>query len=105
MLIQFIIQLVLISLATAAISYTFSKSLLFEVVREHIALDIPRFTHLIKCPYCVSHWVALGLVLLGNLIFPFDSWFIFGLVVSWFAVVAISAIVIGWIHKSFEFMV
>lgn len=73
-----IIQFVMVTLATAAVSYTFTKSTLFEELRWKVQyykspVDGQRvrketkLAQFVGCPYCVSHWVALFFVLLVDL--------------------------------------
>ena len=80
-------ELILVALAVSAISITITKAGIFEKFR---ALFKNKWLgKLMECTYCMSHWVALALVLL---VYPIGVWSI----VNIFAVVAISA-VISWV--------
>lgn len=50
-------DVVLVSLAVSAISMTVTQSVLFSKIRETLNLRV------LKCSYCLSHWVAFILVL------------------------------------------
>lgn len=89
-------DLILIALATAAISVTISKTYLTDSLREWL-WSKPKLTvwaHLADCPYCISHWVALVAV---GISYHFNS--LYGYTMQVFAVIAVSAIVIGLIMK------
>lgn len=53
-----------LSLATAAVSVTITRSSLTAPWSKRWR-HIPQFGELINCPYCMSHWVALGMSLMA----------------------------------------
>lgn len=52
-------ELIILALAVSSISYTITKSVLFAPIRNKLNWRI------LKCCYCLSHWVALGLILIS----------------------------------------
>lgn len=79
-MIQFVFNLVLIGLATGSLSMTLSRSSLFKAPRDWLNEHLPLAGKLASCGYCLSHWIALGLMLLGqvgtgNLLTAFLCWF------------------------------
>lgn len=83
------------ALATAALSITVTKSSLFLPFRR--LLGDPQgnwFAKLFNCPYCMSHWIAIGF--LGMFIFMFPA--LTMLVVDVFVVIAIAAVGCGVIR-------
>lgn len=50
-------QLVWLSVATASISFTITKTQTFDFIRDRLPNGIPY--ELSTCPYCMSHWVAM----------------------------------------------
>lgn len=87
-----VLRIAVLALATSAISVTVTLSTLFGPFRAWVPGEFLR--ELVRCPYCFSHWVAFGLLLLHRPVnytgarFWLVSWF-----VEWFAVVAVAAII------------
>lgn len=54
-----------LALACASISFTLTKTPIFDFVRVRLKKH-PLLFELWQCPYCMGHWVALGLVLVIN---------------------------------------
>lgn len=57
------IDLFILGLAVAAMSVTLSMSSACRGLREWMARRHQRLGKLFHCPYCLSHWLALGCVL------------------------------------------
>lgn len=91
-------QVVVLALATAAISTTISKGRIFVSARKWIIERNEWLGKLVSCSYCASHWVALVFVAIYRPIL-IQQWFIVDFFVSVFSVVAISAIISGAIIK------
>lgn len=86
---EFIKQVVILSLAVASISFTFSETSLFTGIREWVKNWNPWLGKLINCGYCMGHWAAFGLVAIYQ---PrlFEQWwlldyFLTALVIAWLA--------------------
>lgn len=58
-----LMAVVMLSVATAAISMTLTKAAVFKPMRKWLAARSKWLGKLFSCPYCASHWVATGLVL------------------------------------------
>lgn len=104
-----IINFVVLSLAAAAISYTVTKSTLFEGFRWWIQDGYQKedfFVKLSTCPYCLGHWISLLLVLLSSSQFidVGTAWYddVFDYAVSTFSVVAASTFVGAVIHRAYN---
>lgn len=95
-------QVVVLALATAAISTTISKGGIFASAREWIFERNEWLGKLVSCSYCTSHWVAMALVAFYRPVLV-QQWLIADLVISVFSVVAISAIISGLIIKLIPF--
>ena len=50
--------------ATAVVTLTISRSRIFRPLRTWVAERSDFLYDLLECPYCLSHWVALGLTLI-----------------------------------------
>ncbi len=59
-----IITVIALSLATSIISVTISRMAIFEGFRSWIIFKLPASQDFIQCFYCLSFWVAFGLVLI-----------------------------------------
>jgi hypothetical protein len=81
--------------AVAAISITISRSSFTNWLRDLLDKKIPIIGRLLSCPYCVSHWVAFG----------FSFWMFYPewplLLLSTFALVGASAVIIGVVMRLF----
>ncbi len=95
---QILFKIVMLSLATAAISLTISKARVFTSLRKQIGESNKWLGELISCTYCTSHWVAFALVAMCHPVIVSQK-FMVDLLVTTFVLVALSAIVIGAIMK------
>ena len=92
-------QIVILSLATAAISLTISKAKVTAPAREWLARRNKWLGNLVECPYCTSHWVAFALVALYRPETILHLWVVLDLLVVAFVIVALAALVCGVIIK------
>lgn len=96
--------LLVLGLATAAITITVTKSHLFAGVVEWAAEKSPRLGRLLSCPWCFSHWAAALVMLLwwvgyGSPVYwsadrAYIHGGVVGLLLTWLAIVAVSGIAI-----------
>lgn len=98
-----IFAMLVLVLATSAISLTITKGSIFENLREQVIERSQWFGKLVSCPYCTSHWVSFILVAIyqPRLV---SSWWPFDLLVSAFAIVALAAPVSWVVYHSFTGM-
>jgi hypothetical protein len=88
-----LLQLFLLALPVAAISWTVTHEELFREVHDHCAeradsarsLLLRKFYYLLTCEYCFSHYVAAGMLVLTRFTLLFDDWR--GYFIAWFALV------------------
>jgi hypothetical protein len=57
-----LIQLVLLSMANASISFTVAETKLFKPLRERVGGHSAFLGELFSCGYCLGHWTAFALV-------------------------------------------
>lgn len=94
-------ELLYLALATAAFSTTVAKSHAFEPMRvwlENRLTGWPTVAKLVRCPYCVSHWVALVLALVCQPQLVAGGIAV-NVIVATFATIAAAAIITGLILK------
>jgi hypothetical protein len=91
------IQLIIISLAIASISWTISKSDIFNSLRIFICKHSVFWGKLLSCPYCVSHWVAF-IFMIHLCGFNFDF------IIMSFASITLSTIWVGFINRALDFL-
>jgi hypothetical protein len=93
------LTLVLLALATSAISLTLTKSHITEHLRSWVKSKSLFWGKFAGCAYCVSHWVSFALVLwvgpewLAFTVVPYAP--IANFVILAFAIVALSTIITG----------
>lgn len=87
-------ELGILGLATASISTTIARSKVTAKPREWLLVNSPVLGKLVGCPYCLSHWVALGLVGVTDLRLTNVNEVV-DIFVSTFAVVAVAALIMG----------
>lgn len=102
MLNQFQLLLVL-TLATASITTTIAKAKVTAGFRRLLRRNAPWFGELFSCAYCLSHWVAFTLVCLYHLDLVRSSWALFDCVVTTFALVTTSALLVGVLSRLVRF--
>lgn len=73
------VNFILLSAAISTISITISKSVIFRKLRSYLGWRV------LKCPYCLSHWVAF---LIATLI----SFTLFDFIINSFALVAFASV-------------
>ena len=88
-----LLQLLVLSLPVAAISWTVThEELLSEV--HHYCVDrsatarpllVRKFFYLLTCEYCFSHYVAAGMLAISDFKLLFDDWR--GYFIAWLAIV------------------
>jgi len=84
-------KLVVMALATGSISMTLARSRMFREVRWWLARGRPEWVwDFVKCPWCMSHWIAAGVILaIGKPVAVAGNvWLDF--VLTWMAVVALA---------------
>lgn len=98
-----IFTLVCIAMAVSTVALTVTKAVVFRPLRELIgATKIGFLIELFSCPYCFSFWVAA----LFQVIHPFNAVHLgfFGYLITYFATIAIAAIVSGIVFYLFTLM-
>lgn len=85
------LELILISMVTASISFTVTESKLFEAVRNFIRQKSVFFGELISCGYCLGYWIAFVIVVIydfnvfNNILFI--DYFFTGLIIAWLSAI------------------
>lgn len=87
------------ALAVGSLSMTLARSRMFREVRWWLARNGRDMTwDLVKCPWCVSHWVAMVTVAVYEPVrmtnSPFLDWML-----NWLAVVALAPVAAFLIHR------
>jgi hypothetical protein len=89
------------AVAIGVVSLTITQATIFEWLREWIADRSEFLGELFECPYCMSHWIALLVMLIyrPQLLSTGHLWP--DLVVSWFALVGLGSLVSGILLRVF----
>jgi len=91
-----LLQLLVLALPVAAISWTITHEELFREVHTFCVersksarpLLVRKFFYLLTCEYCFSHYVAAGMLVLSHFRLLFDDWR--GYFIAWLALVWIA---------------
>ena len=88
-------DILIMALATATVSVTVGQSKLFAPLRAWVKEHWDLGGELISCPYCLGHWVALGV---GPVYWsgPVD---VATVTTVWLATVALAALISGTIGR------
>lgn len=93
--------LAFIALAVASVSMTITKAKVFAPLREWV-MDLNEWLgDLFSCPYCMSHWVALGAMLVFKPFVLYTEHPAADWTATWFALVTISSVFGGWIYRAY----
>ena len=95
-----LVTVVFLAMAVASVSMTLTKSKVFGTLRERIDERSEFFGELIHCPYCTSHYVSLGAVLLFQPVVATSGFHVIDLLASAFAMVTASSFFCGVIFYS-----
>lgn len=94
-----LLTFVLICLAVAAFSVTMSAARVSAPLRNWLLMregEYPKLLGLLlSCPYCISHYVAVGVVLLINYRVPVTGHPVAIFFITMFAVVGMSCLIVG----------
>lgn len=99
-----LVTVVALALAVSACSMTITKAKVFKGLRAAIEQRSTWLGGLLKCPYCTSHWLAVGAVVIYRP-HPVDCGFLaLDLAVAALAIVALAAFSSGLIYRAFAAM-
>jgi hypothetical protein len=111
-----VFHLAYLSVACGAISLVLTKSHVLNPMHDWLEKNAPFLGKMLSCPWCTSHWVALGLVLAydplaiteyDHATYQLMSWFRFVLVpldyvVAVFVMVALSTVTMRFMHSTIK---
>lgn len=95
------IKILWLSTATAAISFLIAQSSLFGGLRRWVYKHSKHLYNLVTCYYCLSHWVALAMVIAFEArlfgLYPMAIDYVLTvLVVAWIAALQCAAMDVLW---------
>jgi hypothetical protein len=83
----------MISLASSAISFTITTTSMFKWLRELVSPIHHKLEELIHCPWCLGHYILLGILIIflhKTLFLDINIWL--HLIINWFAALALMGI-------------
>jgi hypothetical protein len=98
-----LLQLLLVSAVVMGLSHTIAKERLFAPLRERLGGHQTWTGYLVSCPYCISHWLAFGVVPLTGL-YPIRlavQWGIASSVLEWFFASILVTVVAAFLRVAF----
>jgi hypothetical protein len=96
-----LLKLIVCTAAVSTMSVTLSKAGVFAPLRRTIKSRSKWLGKLLDCPYCTSHWMAFGVTAVFQPR-PVMIWLPVDLLLSAFAMVALSPIFAGLIFRLYE---
>ena len=90
---------IMLALCNGALSMTISKAVILRGARDWVSRRSGWLGELVSCTYCVTHWASLVSVLVWQPRATHCAFAALDYAVSWFALVALSALVAGAIHR------
>jgi len=97
---EFITALVL-AISIGAVAFTITRTKISEPFRKWVKLKNTWLGNLFGCPYCLSHWLAFGAVMIYRPTLV-DLWLPLDLLVTAMAMVAFAMFVAGLLSKSLK---
>lgn len=97
-----LLQVIIIALATAAISTTTSMGSIFEPMRVFVEKRSKWLGKLARCPYCTGHWVAIIFTAIYQPLL-IQKYVVADFIVTVFVIVALASLVSGAIMKVIPF--
>jgi hypothetical protein len=99
-------KIALESLAVGSASMTLARSRMFREVRWWFARERPHYPHewvwdFVKCPWCVSHWVAAGVVAAGRRPVAATSVAWLDYAINWLVIVALAPVAAFLVHRCY----
>ena len=94
-----ITQTAVMALAIGTVSLTITQADLFSWLRNWLGEHNEVIADLFSCPYCMSHWIALGVMFMYQplVLDTGNHWP--DLAVSWFALIALGSMAAGSILR------
>lgn len=89
------------ALATASVALTITKATIFEPIRNWIIDRSDFFGELFSCPYCMSHWVSLGVIAYYQPRLVTSQYLIVDLTVSTFALITVASLLAASVFRLF----
>ncbi len=94
-----IMQFAIVSLAVATVSLTMTRAVITKPLREWIKSKSKWLGELFSCPYCFSHWVSFGAVLVVRPTLT-ATWYPVDLLISALAITALASMLCGLIFTA-----
>lgn len=103
-MINTIFYIIVVAMCAASISFTITTTSIFLWFRELISPIHHKIEELIHCPYCISHYIILVIMLLTSDIpyFHIFSYTILNFLFLWFVIVALVALLHNTILKAYK---
>ena len=89
-----LIYILVVALCSASISYTISMTGIFKGLRTWIENTFPdKIAELVHCPYCLAHYVILGIMFttidIDYYLLPISCYVVYNFLFTWFVIVCI----------------
>lgn len=93
----------MVSAVVMGLSHTIAKERLFAPIRDLLGGKETWAGYLVSCPYCISHWLAFGLVPLAG-VYPIRlavEWGLASRILEWFVASILVTVVAAFLRVAF----
>ena len=101
-MLEALVTTVVLAAACSAVSITITKAVVFKRPRDWIESKSEFIGELFHCPYCFSHWLALGAVAFYQPRLVVSGFVLADLAVTMFLMVTLASMFSGKILKAFS---
>lgn len=97
------LQLLFVSAVVMGLSHTVAKERIFAPLRDRLGGKETWAGYLVSCPYCLSHWLAFGLVPLAG-VYPIRlavEWGVATRILEWFLASILVTVIAAFLRVAF----
>jgi hypothetical protein len=95
-----LLLVVFLSLAVSTLSMTITKAKVSKPTRDAIAKRSTWLGELVNCPYCMSHWLAFGIVAIYRPVVVDSGLYVLDIFVSALVIIALASFSAGLIYRA-----
>lgn len=94
--------LLVLAFITASVSFTIAVTSIFNFLRVAVSKLHPKLDELIHCPYCLGHYIAIGLLLITGCGLNITGWLLIDFALTVFAIMGMTACLHYVILRAYE---
>ncbi len=95
-------KIIILSFIVLSISFTITVTSIFKWLRELISSIHPKLEELIHCPYCLSHYITILLLIICNYRYLFTKYIVVNYILTTFCIVGIVSVLHYIVLRAYE---